>query len=275
MDACNNSFEVSPAEDIPLNVHEMFDLSGTTALVTGGAGMYGLSISEALAEAGAHVVIASRNQDACERVAASLRTRGYACTAEQYDQANEASILALRDRLQSRFGAIDALVNNSVARTMRRYEDPLSAWRESMDVNATGLFAVSRAFLDLMIKRRAGCIINIGSVQSVVAPAFGNYEGTLMSTPPDYHFHKHGLIGLTRYLAALGGPSRVRVNAISPGGFETDDMPASFRERYCRRVFLGRLARHDDIKGAVVFLASAASAYITGQNLIVDGGYTS
>ena len=96
-----------------------------------------------------------------------------------------------------------------------------------------------------------------------------------MSTPPDYHFHKHGLIGLTRYLAALGGPSGVRVNAISPGGFETPDMPASFRERYCRRVFLGRLARHDDVKGAVVFLASAASAYITGQNLIVDGGYTS
>ena len=126
-----------------------------------------------------------------------------------------------------------------------------------------------------MMKRGSGSIVNIGSIQSVAAPAFTNYEGTSMSTPPDYHFHKHGLIGLTRYLAALSGPSGVRVNAISPGGFETSDMPLSFREKYCRRVFLGRLAHHDDIKGAVVFLASAASAYITGQNLMVDGGYSS
>ena len=237
--------------------------------------MYGFPISEALAEAGAHVIIASRNLDACERAAASLRSDGHACSAEQYDQANETSILALRDRLQAQFSGIDTLVNNSVARPMRRYEDPLEAWQKSMDVNATGVFAVSRAFLDLMMKRGSGSIVNIGSIQSVAAPAFTNYEGTSMSTPPDYHFHKHGLIGLTRYLAALSGPSGVRVNAISPGGFETSDMPLSFREKYCRRVFLGRLAHHDDIKGAVVFLASAASAYITGQNLMVDGGYSS
>ena len=86
-------------------------------------------------------------------------------------------------------------------------------------------------------------MINIGSIQSVAAPDFRNYEGTSMSTPPDYHFHKHGLIGLTRYLAALAGPHGVRVNAISPGGAETAETPAIFRENYCRRVFLGRMAR--------------------------------
>ena len=150
-----------------MNVRELFDLSGTTALVTGGAGMYGLPISEALAEAGAHVVIASRNLAACERVADSLSSAGRTCSAEQYDQGDESSILALRDRLQNRFGVIDVLVNNSVARSMRRYEDPLSAWRKSMDVNATGLFAVSRAFLDLMMKRGSGSVINIGSIQSL------------------------------------------------------------------------------------------------------------
>jgi NAD(P)-dependent dehydrogenase (short-subunit alcohol dehydrogenase family) len=257
-----------------LHTRELFNLSGATALVTGGAGIYGVPISEALAEAGARVVIASRNLDACERVAASFRAAGHDCSAEQYDQADETSILSLRERVQSRFGTVDILVNNSVARTMRRYEDPLSAWAESMNVNATGLFAISRAFLDVMVQHGAGSIINIASIQSVTAPAFDNYQGTSMSTPPDYHFHKHGLIGLTRYLAALSGPSGVRVNAISPGGFETPDMPETFREKYCSRVFLGRLARHDDIKGAVVFLASAASSYITGQNLIVDGGYT-
>lgn len=257
-----------------MNVRKLFDLSGTTALVTGGSGMYGFPLAEALAEAGAHVIIASRNLDSCERAADTLRAAGHAASADQYDQAHEGSILALRDRLLSRFQAIDALINNSVSRPMRRYENPLENWRESMDVNATGLFAISRAFLDPMMQRGAGSIVNIGSIQSIVAPDFGNYEGTSMSTPPDYHFHKHGLIGLTRYMAAMGGPSNVRVNAISPGGFETTETNAAFREKYCRRVFLRRMAQHDDIKGAVVFLASAASAYITGQNLILDGGYT-
>ena len=157
---------------------------------------------------------------------------------------------------------------------MRSFADTLEAWQRSMEVNATGLFAISRAFLEPMMEAGAGSIVNIGSIQSVVAPDFGNYAGTPMTTPPDYHFHKHGLIGLTRYLAALGGPRGVRVNAVSPGGFQTQDHKEPFISQYCRRVFLGRMARHDDIKGAIVFLASDASAYITGQNLVVDGGYT-
>jgi NAD(P)-dependent dehydrogenase (short-subunit alcohol dehydrogenase family) len=157
---------------------------------------------------------------------------------------------------------------------MRAYGDSLAAWEESMRVNATGLFAISRAFLDSMMARGRGSVINIGSIQSVVAPDFSNYAGTNMTTPPDYHFHKHGLIGLTKYLAALGGPKGVRVNAISPGGFQTESHSQRFVSQYCRRVFLGRMARHDDIKGAVVFLASEASAYVTGQNLVVDGGYS-
>jgi NAD(P)-dependent dehydrogenase (short-subunit alcohol dehydrogenase family) len=257
-----------------VNVREAFDLSGTTALVTGGAGQYGVPISEALAEAGAHVIVASRDLDACERAASRLRETGLFASAEQYDQADAGSIEALRDRVCAQHGAIDVLVNNSVARPMRRYEDPLEAWNASMEVNATGLFAISRAFLQPMMDRGSGSLINIASVQSAVAPDFNNYEGTQMSTPPDYHFHKHGMIGLTRYLAAMAGPYGVRVNAISPGGFETSALPASFRERYCRRVFLRRMAKHDDIKGAVVFLASRASGYITGQNLMIDGGYT-
>lgn len=257
-----------------MNVRDAFELNGNTAVVTGGAGLYGFPISQALAEAGAHVVIASRNIQACETVASRLRQDGYAASAEHYDQDSEASILELRDRVLKHHGAVNILVNNSVARPMRRYDDPLEAWRASMNVNATGLFAISRAFLEPMMDSGSGSIINIGSIQSVAAPDFSNYEGTSMSTPPDYHFHKHGLIGLTRYLAALAGPRGVRVNAISPGGFETDGMPKVFKANYCRRVFLRRLAHHDDIKGAVVFLGSAASAYITGQNIVVDGGYT-
>ena len=143
-----------------------------------------------------------------------------------------------------------------------------------MDVNAAGVFATSRAFLDPMMERGSGSLINIGSIQGVVAPDFKNYIGTEMTTPPDYHFHKHGLIGLTKYLAAWAGPHGVRVNAISPGGFGTGAHNEPFLTQYCRRVFLGRMAEHDDIKGVVVFLASEASRYLTGQNIIVDGGYS-
>jgi NAD(P)-dependent dehydrogenase (short-subunit alcohol dehydrogenase family) len=257
-----------------LDVRKLLDLSGQVAVVTGGYGLYGLPISEALAEAGAHVVIASRSRGPCEETAAALRARGLTATADTYDQGSEQSILELRDRLVEQHGQIGILVNNSVSRTMRRYDDPLETWRQSMEVNATGLFAISRAFLEGMMAAGTGSVINIGSIQSVVAPDFSNYAGTSMSTPPDYHFTKHGMIGLTKYLAAWAGPRGVRVNAISPGGLQTPDHQEPFISQYNRRVFLGRMAHHDDIKGAVVYFASAASAYVTGQNLVIDGGYS-
>ena len=257
-----------------MNVRDLFDLTNRTALVTGGTGIYGSPISEALAEAGAHVIIASRNQAQCQSRAESLVRRGLRASADHYDQSSETSILGLRDRLLQQFGSLDVLVNNSVGRFMRSYQDPVEAWRQSMEVNATGLFVISRAFLNPMMEKGHGTIINIGSIQSVVAPDFSNYAGTDMTTPPDYHFHKHGLIGLTKYLAAWAGPRGIRVNAISPGGFRTGDHEERFVAQYCRRVLLKRMAEYEDIKGVVVFLASEASRYITGQNIILDGGYT-
>ena len=257
-----------------MNVKELLDLTGRVAVVTGGYGIYGAPISEALAEAGAHVVIASRSATRCEEFAAALRGRALAASVAQFDQGSEMSVLRLRDELLERHGTVDILINNSVGRSMRSYSDDVAAWEASMHVNATGLFAISRTFLDVMMARGRGSIVNIGSIQSVVAPDFGNYAGTSMTTPPDYHFHKHGLLGLTKYMAAVGGPKGVRVNAISPGGFQTENHREPFISQYCRRVFLGRMARHDDIKGAVVFLASDASGYVTGQNIVVDGGYS-
>jgi NAD(P)-dependent dehydrogenase (short-subunit alcohol dehydrogenase family) len=255
-------------------IQEMFDLHGRVAVVTGGAGNYGQPISEALAEAGAHVIIASRDRGRCQQCADQMTARGLKASAEDFDQGSETSILALRDRVLNAVRNVDVLVNNSVGRSMRSYGDPLESWRQSMDVNATGLFAVSRAFLGPMMDRGAGSIVNIASVQAVVALDFANYAGTQMTSPPDYHFNKHGLLGLTKYLAAVAGTHGVRVNAISPGGLQNTIHPPSFIQQYCRRVFLGRLARPDDIKGAVLYLAADASAYMTGQNLILDGGYT-
>lgn len=258
-----------------MNIWDLFDLTGRVAIVTGGTGQYGTPLSEALAEAGAHVIIASRNKERCQQWADELVGRGLKASADSYDQADESSILAFRDRMWQQFGAVDVLVNNSVARYMSRYSDPLETWRKSLEVNGAGLFAISRAFMDPMMERGKGSIVNISSIQGVVGPDFANYAGTTKTTPPDYQFHKHGLIGLTKYLAAWGGPHGVRVNAISPGGFEVENtLEEPFHSQYCRRVYLGRLARHDDIKGAVVYLASDASGYVTGQNLVVDGGYT-
>lgn len=256
------------------DVQRLFDLSGSTALVTGGAGTLGIWIARALAEAGAHVVLASRDQGACAAAAQTLVDAGLSAAPESYDQRDERSVLQLRDRLLEQYGSVDVLVNNTVSRPVASMQDPLDAWRESMEVNATGLFSISRAFLEPMMARRRGSIINIGSIQSIAGPDFQNYEGSAMGTPPDYHFHKHGLIGLTKYLAAVAGPHGVRVNALCPGAFENARLTDAFRERYARRLYFGRLARYEEIKGSVIFLASSASSYITGQAIMLDGGYT-
>lgn len=259
-----------------MKIEELFDLTGRTAVVSGACGLYGKAISEALCEAGAHVIVASRNIDKCEEWAAELRGRGGKVSAEQYDQGDEDSIVDFVRRVIDKHEAVHVLVNNAVSRTMTSYSEPLECWKQSMMVNSTGLFMITKLFIDHMIQKRQGNIINIASIQGVVAPDFRNYDGLNMTTPPDYHFNKHGMIGLTKYLAAFAGPHGVRVNAISPGGYNPKGSGSNkqFLANYCRRVFLGRMAEYDDIKGAVVFLASEAARYVTGQNLIVDGGYT-
>ena len=256
-----------------MTIQELFDLTGKVAIVTGGRGIYGQPISEALAEAGAHVIVASRDLAKCQAWVAELVGRGLQATAKQYDQSNTDSILAFRDDVFKDFDAVDVHVNNSVVRGVSHYNDDIEAWRTSMEGNAVGVFAISRAFLDPMMERGSGSMINISSIQGVVAPDFKNYEGTDMTTPPDYQFHKHGLVGLTKYLAAWAGPKGVRVNCISPGGYNPGKLTERFISQYCRRVFLGRMGEHDDIKGVALFLASEASRYLTGQNIVMDGGY--
>jgi NAD(P)-dependent dehydrogenase (short-subunit alcohol dehydrogenase family) len=151
--------------------------------------------------------------------------------------------------------------------------DATQQWRRSMDVNATGVYLMCRIFGEHMAARGGGSVVNIGSIQGMVGPDFPLYEGLNMDAPPDYFFHKGGMLQLTRYVAAKLGRKGVRVNTISPGGF-FNDQDATFVERYNQRTYLGRMANETDLKGAVVFLASDASAYVTGANLAVDGGYT-
>lgn len=264
-----------------MNVLDSFSLKDKVAVVTGGAGGYGRQIVAALAEAGARTFTASRNLAALEELATRERERGLDVSALTLDLADEQSILALRDSVCERAGGIDVLVNNSVLRSMKSWQDPVEAWVRSMDTNATGLFLITRAFGDVMAEAGRGSIINIGSIYGVVGPDYSLYE-ELGSDPskklmggrnPDYYFHKGGMANFTRYVAAYYGPRGVRCNLISPGGLYRGQ-PEEFVARYAKRTFLGRMAGEKDLEGAVVFLASDASAYVTGANLMVDGGLT-
>ena len=255
-------------------VLDLFSLTGKAALVTGGAGLYGRQIVEALAEAGARTFMASRNLEALRKQADVFRQAGLDVTALQLDQGCEQSIERLLQRIIKLAGGIDILVNNAVLQPMSDWSDPVAQFAKSMEVNATGLFAMTRAFGEHMAERGRGSVINIGSLKGVVGPDFTLYEGlNWSSTAPDYFFHKGGLLQLTRYAASRLGPRGVRVNVINPGGY-FNDHEETFVDRYNARTFLGRMANDTDIKGAIVFLASDASAYVTGAAIAVDGGYT-
>jgi len=256
-----------------MGILEKFSLSGKVAIVTGGAGLYGKFIAEGLAEAGAIVYVASRNVANCEKLAERLRDAEYSVFSAKLDQANKKSINEMQEKILKEQGRIDILVNNAVLRPMKSYYDEIEKFRLSMEVNATGIFNLTRTTGEVMKKQRSGSIINVSSIQGVVGPDFTLYEGTDMDTPPDYFFHKAGLINLTRYFAAKLAPFNIRVNSVSPGGLFNNQNP-DFVERYNKKTFLGRMAEGEDIKGAVVFLASDASSYITGTNIMVDGGYT-
>lgn len=257
-----------------MNIHDQFSLRDKVIVLTGGRGLYGRSLTAAIAEAGAKLVIASRNLPKLQQVAEEENKRGYAVSCEAFDQGDEKSILDLRDRVLKKFERVDGLVNNSVIRTMKSADDSVAAWDESLRVNATGVFLMTRAFGQEMGKRKQGSIVNIGSMQGMVGPSLDFYEGTNMQTPPpDYFFHKGGMINLTRYYASVLGGKGVRVNCVSPGGF-FNRQPEPFLTNYCRRTMLGRMADENDLGGTIVFLLSEASRYITGVNLPVDGGYT-
>ena len=188
-----------------MNVMESFSLEGKVALVTGGAGLYGRQIVAGVAEAGAKTFVASRNLAALEEVAEQERARGLDVTALQFDLAEEESILALRDTIYDQAGQLDVLVNNSVLRPMKAWTDPVETWKESMEVNATGLFLVTRAFAEKMGDAGRGSIINISSIFGMVGPDLWIYEEVGWPQPPDYFFHKAGMINLTRYVAAHYG----------------------------------------------------------------------
>lgn len=254
-----------------MHVQKLLSLTGKIVLVTGGAGKFGRSIAFGLAEAGGTVILASRKVESCQAVADELAAQGHRACAMRLDQADPESVLALKAAIAERFGRLDVFVNNAYALTMLGYDDPLETWERSMAVNATGMFNLTREMIRLMEAGGGGSVIHIGSMKGSFSPSFDLYEGTTMDASPDYSFHKGGLVAFTKYLARRFGPKHIRVNCISPGGLAANQ-PEPFYSRYCKAVPLGRMANDDDIKGLVVLLASDASAYLTGVDILMDGG---
>lgn len=256
-----------------MNIKELFNLEKKIILVTGGAGLYGSCIAEGLAEAGGTVIIASRNKENVHDVASRFREKGLNVHAMQVDQGNHESILNLKKEIIKKFKKLDVFVNNAVSRPIKNLNEySVEKFAESMHVNATGAFDIIREMAELIEKNGGGSIINIASMMGMFGPDLSNYEGTTMGTPPpDYYFHRAGIINLTRYLARVYAGRNIRVNCVSPGGL-FNNQPERFLENYNKKVPLGRMANNDDIKGVMVLLASDAGAYINGENILMDGG---
>jgi len=264
-----------------MNVMEMFRLTGKVAVVTGGAGLYGAHISEALCEAGATVLIASRNVERCEEAAEALRSRGHRANGMQLDLGDESSIEAFVREVEAAHGGIDILVNNSVSRTGLNDIEKTTAegWLAAQQVNGLGLMLMSKAVVGRMRERGGGNIINIASIQGILGPHFPVYGETGMTSGIEYTYAKWGMVGMTKWLANYYGKQNIRVNCISPGGYNPvgtsrEIQADEFLRNYIERTPLARMADDTDIKGAIVYLASEASKYVTGHNLVLDGGWS-
>jgi NAD(P)-dependent dehydrogenase (short-subunit alcohol dehydrogenase family) len=257
-----------------MSLAAMFRLDNRIAVVTGGGGRIGSGICEALAEAGAMVICANRNIERSEAVVSRVRAAGGKATAFPLDLADDRSINGLRNAVSDRFGPATVLVNNAISNIpghVERYsrED----WEASMNVDATGYFRITQLFLNDMLANGGGSIITIASILGMVSPDPRLYPTGMDWFRPNYFYAKAGVVGFTRFLAAAYAERNIRVNCISPGGIEMDP-PRKGAEGFIDRTPMKRLGTPDDLKGAVVFLASDASSFVTGHNLVVDGGYT-
>lgn len=255
-----------------MHVLEMFKLDGRIALVTGGAGILGTSIVRGLAEAGATVIMASRNKTSLLEVQDQFSAEGLEVAVLQFDQGDHDSIVALREEIRSQYGRLDIFVNNAVARPMKSPDAAVEDIALSMKINAVGVIDVIRELVPLLEQSDSGSIINISSMMGMFGPDLSNYEGTDMGTPPpDYFFHKGGMINLTKYYAKVLAGKNIRVNTVSPGGI-FNNQPQRFIENYIKKVPLRRFGTGQDFKGIMVLLASEAGSYINGENILIDGG---
>ncbi len=273
-----------------MTIQKKFDLTGRVAVVTGGAGLLGAEFCRTLAEAGAAVAVVELNGEAAHEVVDGLTKAGYRAQAIPADITKPDSVNALVASVLAHFGRLDVLVNSAAldpkfdseaaAKGIApgAFEDyPLADWNAAMSVNLTGMFLVTQACVRPMIAQgKKGSIINICSTYGLNGPDQRIYikDGKRVAYKPVYYtVSKAGVLGFTKYLAAYYAETEIRVNALTPGGI-FNDHEEYFVKNYSAKTILGRMAKKDEMNGALLFLASDASSYMTGNNLVVDGGWT-
>jgi NAD(P)-dependent dehydrogenase (short-subunit alcohol dehydrogenase family) len=273
---------------MPDRVRDLFSLAGRVAIITGGAGLLGTKHAGIIAQAGGIPVLIDLAAAKPElRAQALAEAHGVPVLGLAGDITSLESIEQMRDAILERFGRIDILINNAAnnpkmenreGTNFSRLENfPLETWEADLRVGLTGAFLCSRVFGSEMAKRKSGVILNIASDLALIGPdqrlyrVPGTAEGQQPVKPVTYSVVKSGLIGLTRYLATYWNEAGVRVNAISPGGVD-NGQPEDFIQRLSQLIPLGRMAATDEYQGAILFLCSDASSYMTGSNLVIDGG---
>ena len=275
---------------MPDNLPAVFDLTGRVAILTGGAGLLGRQYSRTLAEAGAKVLIADLDADrAAEAAEATMRETGGEAVGLLVDVTSSSDVGRMVGVARERWERIDILINNAAVdpkfdagvadQQANTFEDyPLALWQKSLEVNLTGAFLCSQAVGRVMMTARRGVVVNISSTYGIVAPDQRLYcrdgeEQQRLFKPAAYAVTKAGIAHLTRYLATYWAKYNIRVNTLSPHGvFQAQD--EQFVRRYSERSPMRRMARPDEMNGPLLFLVSDASSYMTGANLVVDGGWT-
>lgn len=269
-----------------MSLEDKFDLTGRTAIVTGAAGLLGREFVRTLAEAGAKVIAADVDHAGAEAVVADLARAGLSARAVPLDVRSPESVRSCLGAALD-FGGLEILVNSAAmdpkfdssgsGKHSNSFEDfPLEAWNQALEVNLTGMFLACQAAARPMREHGRGSIINICSTYGLVGPDQRIYHRSgepARYKPVYYSVTKAGVLGLTRYLATYFAGTNIRVNALTPGGV-FNDHDDEFVRQYSSRTVLGRMARKDEMNGALLFLASDASSYMTGSNLVVDGGWT-
>jgi gluconate 5-dehydrogenase len=254
-----------------MNVKQLFDLTGRVAIVTGGSIGLGRQMAQGLAEMGANVVLCARKKERCQQAAEDLQKLGVKTLALACDVKNPADISQVADATMAQFGRIDILINNAGTSWGAPVEEMrLEQWNKVIETNLTGTFLFSQAVGKIMVGQRRGKIINIASVAGLrgASPEFQAIG---------YHASKGGVIIFTKDLACKWGIHNIQVNAIAPGWFPTNMSQVLIernKDTFLKTIPLGRFGNENDLKGAAVFLASAASDFVTGHVLVVDGGQT-
>ena len=272
-------------KDIP-KIFKLFDLTGRNIIVTGSSGILGSQYADTLSQAGANVILVDINGKN-NNLEKTLRKK-YKTNAKFYcaDISIEKNVLSLKKNILTDFKKIDGLINNAAYTNIDaiKNSDNISApfekfsfqlWKKMLDVNLSGVFNCCKVFGSQMVKQRKGTIVNIASIYGIVGNDQRIYGNSKINSPVSYAAAKGGIITLTRYLAAYWHGKNIRVNTLTPGGVIDESYQSKeFIKKYSEKTILGRMARSDEYNGALLFLMSDASSYMTGANLVIDGGWT-